>query len=985
MSDEEYKGLMESKGNSRGGRAEVAREKRRRKGNNGSGVDAVEENEVQGEEVDEELDVDDWKLNVRAQYHYDLMLYQKGFGALKEYVALKNLRLKQLNLAEQYSLYRLRCKVWGGWRKYVTERVEKQVRYAFCDRHNRWRMKKRMFALWKRKIEQRLRLKGMDLVASTIQKQATQKRFFKTWEEMREEKQVVQSAMNGAKRFYSSKILSKTFAGWSTFSEMCKDDEELAEAFSRRSKIASSFRIWENVLYLKQNEKLRPLLEKAKSFKTSKMQMKTFDAWRVYLKERRSKNAKKKLAKENFDRQLLEKGMGGLKKALAKREKKTLLLELQKAFIRRNYCRKYYNLWKTEYNKVNELEQALNQASDFWEFKLCQSVLREWRAFAVESYNDRFQSSQAEVHRNRRLVQKCMGAWKACTEESLHEEELWHMAVQFHRRNFLKRIYAVFAGQIWEDISENEKEVKARAHFRKRKLGNVFARMIFFTEFSKKKRTDNAKAALFWKLRLLKCFFAKYQNQFEASRNSQKALEKASHHETKIVSTKFWRIWRAYVYWKAAKKQRDLEVVGEFIEKLRLQRLRKAWKGFSTTVVSDIIFRKRMEAAAAYHKTVLIVRCFNGWRQYNHRQFHRKLLFTKADELYSYFLTRRMFAVYKREYIEKLIDKVRNRKALFHWARTVKHKVFVEGFVTHLQNARLKKKRYVDALGARRERVLKNGIASWVKIALSSRQMQSEQAIKAQVIKSYQNYALAEKYAKIWRSKTIANREKRNKSKGQGPLTTGLGESYRTTKGQEVANDLRDFGIRPLPSNYVPEGSSFLDPNVGLPRPKRTQPRKPTFLSHFLLHGKGNVLDTKSDINAIKINIVSDESSKENIAESMNVCGKEPPGTIKFDSLQEGHTEHTPSKVTEEEVAVMQAQLQHYQQLKFKKARIVEERKTAFGMLREAEAKQDLISHKSSSLKLQELNSAIEHVDYLLQKDKAKVQEVARRLSELLP
>ena len=185
-----------------------------------------------------------------------------------------------------------------------------------------------------------------------------------------------------------------------------------------------------------------------------------------------------------------------------------------------------------------------------------------------------------------------------------------------------------------------------------------------------------------------------------------------------------------------------------------------------------------------------------------------------------FFLVRRFFSNFKKVYIERLIFKAKKRKSLFFWATSLKRKVFRKGFLVYHEKTKKKQKRYLDALDERRNRMLRNGIAMWMKIAMCTKEVQTERAMRAQASKSYREYALAEKYGNIWRAKTIANRAKR------AQVCT-----FDNIEGRANIRKLIKPNMEMRQSRFVPETSSGIEfPREAELKPKRSQPRRPNFL-----------------------------------------------------------------------------------------------------------------------------------------------------------
>ena len=593
--------------------------------------------------MEESRDEIEWKLYVRAEYHYDLSLYQKTFSALREYVALKKLRAKQFSLAEKYSRYRLRSKVWNGWRQYISDKLENTVRKAFSQRHFNTRIKQNAFHIWKTEYKKKVRHKGMAALSDIMRSRFLKKAFYKTWRNNFKDKLILNLAEESAQRLHKRSVMKRAWFLLKEYMVRCSEENQVAEKFLQRNISSKYFREWEENMCLKQDKFLRPKYERAEKYYVTKEITKYFCSWKRFVKNLKLEKMKEGIAVGHFRKVQLQSYLCKLKGLVVAKRQKVVYKDLQVSFHRRNVLRRYFSIWMFEFQEEQKLLEACKTADKFYSANLCHLVMMNWHYCAVENAETKAKDTKAVVTFNRKLVRKALIAWKEFTELSLLEEQKWNIAKLFNRKRLLLMTFKCFTNGIKTVQREAFTENLSKDFWRQKMIAKIFYSLRNNALHKVKQKIRNEKSLRFHRNFLFGKYFGKWTEKYYFLCELKAKESFADKHYHTHICKKFFSMLKCYTLWKVVKRERRDGKVAEYVSKRNKKLLRRTWKVFSQQVLVDILDRKKIEAAVAYYNNIMSLKCLSAWKQFRNRQFHRKLLFHKADELYGFFFSAKIF------------------------------------------------------------------------------------------------------------------------------------------------------------------------------------------------------------------------------------------------------------------------------------------------------------------------------------------------------
>jgi hypothetical protein len=224
------------------------------------------------------------------------------------------------------------------------------------------------------------------------------------------------------------------------------------------------------------------------------------------------------------------------------------------------------------------------------------------------------------------------------------------------------------------------------------------------------------------------------------------------------------------------------------------------------------------ELALSHYNKKLNKKVLEHWIIYTKISKRKNLLEKQADWFNKMRLKFYGFKLWQQKYVEIVEDNERNNKAVIHWAWQLEKKCFLN-WLLYINQRKLKKKRYNDAISDRHNEILKSSLKCLIVYANDSRERRHKQLLNLKQRKITIENQLEYKYYHRWKEIYKKNHQKKLKI-------------------NSLYDKVDDFQNRISSNSYLPtvvtNGKqtpilAFTDiPAIRVTN--RPQPRKPAFL-----------------------------------------------------------------------------------------------------------------------------------------------------------
>ncbi len=293
----------------------------------------------------------------------------------------------------------------------------------------------------------------------------------------------------------------------------------------------------------------------------------------------------------------------------------------------------------------------------------------------------------------------------------------------------------------------------------------------------------------------------------ESKEENYKEKIAVTFHLKNLLSTVF-HSWNTYTTNRALKHFHDTNRVEEFQKKIQFKLILKIYyEKWRLRKDKKILENYSLELSISHYNRKIEKKVFDHWIIYKKLAKRKKLLEKQADWFNQMRLNCYAFKLWQQKYALIVEENEKNNKSIIHWAWQLEKKCFVN-WLMYVNNRKMKKKRYSEAINDRRNEILKNVVKSLIIYSNDSRDRRFKQLFNQIQQKLTKDNQLELKYYHRWRE----NFKKKHQAR---------------CKLNSLFNKVDDFDRR-IPGKQTPI-LSFTDlPSMRVIN--RPQPRKPSFL-----------------------------------------------------------------------------------------------------------------------------------------------------------
>ena len=303
----------------------------------------------------------------------------------------------------------------------------------------------------------------------------------------------------------------------------------------------------------------------------------------------------------------------------------------------------------------------------------------------------------------------------------------------------------------------------------------------------------------------------------------------------KILLSTVFRSWNTYTTNRGLKHFNDKNKIEEFQKKIQIKLIFKIYyEKWKFKKDQKILENYSVELSVNHYNKKIEKNVLNHWIVFTKLAKKKKLLEKQADWFNKMRLNCFAFQVWQQKYALIAQENEKNNKSIIHWAWQLEKKCFVN-WLMYVNNRKMKKNRYSEAMNDRRNEILKNIVKSFIIYSNDSRDRRFKQLVNQKQQKLTIDNQLELKYYHRWRENFKRKRQAKSKL-------------------NSLFNKVDEFERR-IPDKQTPI-LSFTDlPSMRILN--RPQPRKPAFLLDSIIQDQAVNIETNSKSNESVLNISS--------------------------------------------------------------------------------------------------------------------------------
>ncbi|KAI8919092.1 hypothetical protein DFJ77DRAFT_453012 [Powellomyces hirtus] len=665
----------------------------------------------------------------------------------------------------------------------------------------------------------------------------------RAWRIKCEERQAASERERVALDHFRAKTIKSCFAHWLSTQQSASSAQNVRMQFERERNRALQLRIVHSFKHL-----LRQGVRADNQY-TRKAQQTCFSYWRhlVTVRTRTRELAEVKTGIEYFA-QRIKAGFFREWKAFVDR-RRTEKMQIRRAdrFCLLANVRRSFDRWFDALISKRESRLADERGAVLHDQLLLSRTLNLLQRHAVDQKSARANRILAIQHHNQSIARAAIRAWWSYADESSHKMTRWQRGVRHAYLALTRKAWLR-----WRERVAAAHQARVRCRMALAHADRVRARKFLlgwkaFVGEREAFRTEFMAFAMRHCGDLLSHVIATWRIRLKEAREANVEAERMRVWREKRVMAAILRNWHEYAAQRSQEKAYDQMVLQNATKVLARVALGNAMKKWILRIRIER-YKRMMEARAdTFRKKGQMASAYGVWRcLYIHRQWEKKCN-RKATRFLHRHLLRRTFHHWQHSRPDwRQIYTSRVIQPIAYWGTQQTRKAFT-AWLTHTRQQRDLKNRIRDAMGWKRERLLKNVAVQWLRVAQQVREREMERAVAQQAVTTVEDLKRVHPFAIRWRAKTLASRAHRN---GQDAIrraelsrtlrTNDLLERVSASASQRITLPKWGFDHRGLDAavtDIPPPSPPFAPPqppqpplHKASPKRHRPPPRTPAFM-----------------------------------------------------------------------------------------------------------------------------------------------------------
>ncbi|XP_021112889.1 protein SFI1 homolog isoform X3 [Heterocephalus glaber] len=527
----------------------------------------------------------EWKLCVRADYHYRYYLYNLVFQSWKAcmrwqqemrskymkakdhdakqkmrqawkawliYVAVRRTKLQMHTTALEFSQQSI---LWMWWSKWRQQLGQAHMNHAFCGtalKHRAFSLKLQAWSQWKEQLllSQRERWK---VVLAVQHHQWWQKRkSLRAWLEYLNMHRVKKQQNEMAEQLHRVTVLQIHFCDWRWAWEQRQSlyaHQALVEELARKMALRRAFLHWRRYVSLCTEEIAQR--EVGERHQQHSLLNFCFRALKDNVTQVHLKQIRKNLAHRQHDMMLLHRFWNIWQSRIEQRAEKEQLpsLNIAWAHYRITVLCKCIKLW-LHYTQKRRYKQLLQARADgHFQQRTLPAALHTWSRLWRWHQQESVLSARAACFHREVIEKQVFAVWwqKMFQHRENHLAE--RIAILQAERHLLRRFWLTWHQRVAARQQEREWEAVACAQHRERRLRNAFCIWKESAQQLRTERISRVQAAQFHSGQLLRWAWSRWRERLALQAAEQQKLMQADLHSQRAMLRRALQKWLAYQGW----------------------------------------------------------------------------------------------------------------------------------------------------------------------------------------------------------------------------------------------------------------------------------------------------------------------------------------------------------------------------------------------------------------------------------------------------
>ncbi|XP_028391403.1 protein SFI1 homolog [Dendronephthya gigantea] len=649
----------------------------------------------------------EWKLNIRADYHNRFRMWLKVWKGWRSYLTYERIKTEKMNLANQKANQMLLKKSIMNWKSYVSKRREKKQLYCQAEEDAEIIVKRMVFSKWKNSLKVRQELHSMEEQALHFW---AHNLFYKAWQRWLhsystalDEKRQTLYAIQLHNRKLAFKVL-RSFKLYRLQRNVKKLRLSSGMRFYRLHKMRDAFLkwriIWERKVELFQFE------DTVKCKGNNARKQRVFIHWKHYIVLCHRRRENECIAMNHFEMTLKTKCIRAFQTRVEIKRRAALFNLTAEKFYKVSLMKKFWISWLRSCDQREDLRQmsSINFVQNHYRKCLLRKMLNLWRRYCELRRLEHEQKFKADITARRNMLPKYFSRWEEFVdlvksqrinqrraEEfrrecllaktfyrwlqehhlTLDVQMLHRMAIISYDEKLRKEFFHVWLTRTRLRIKENRLMGRSQDHYQRQLKKKCFVSWREYIKHLNFGFLQSKMAVRHQNRKLMLMCWENWTKFVIKKREKWRMLIKADLHFNRKILGKIVGSWKIYCEeWRAVKSFVEEKKV--FHDQTTLRLRFECWRENAGCLRKS---KEHYQISFRHWKSKIITRIFSAWQSYaEDRSWKRQQAFRRIVEAKRH-LERgklcRAFCQWKKEYRFKVSSNEKWMIAAEHWKRNV--------------------------------------------------------------------------------------------------------------------------------------------------------------------------------------------------------------------------------------------------------------------------------------------------------------------------
>ncbi|XP_066522149.1 protein SFI1 homolog isoform X2 [Hoplias malabaricus] len=556
----------------------------------------------------------EWTLTIRADCHYNYVLYSKVYQAWHQFTSVQNEEKKKIQLAMNFAERRRMRIVWDRFELYAEmRRLKHRMREAAIN-HQRLAVARWVWTVWQTALQHCYIQHNQEELALQHWASTVQNRAWLQWKRRCTQACRMRNKEARAHIHHTQRLQKHVLQAWILHIQH-KQTKNNAKAIATsvwcHSVIRRHWCVWSKALQSRQAERNQGHIADNLAQRTTLRQ--AFSHWRYYVQMCLQKAEKDQLALQYHHLRLLRMGFKGLALNVTHCQTHRINKNISAQHQQHTILVRYWKIWQQRLEQIEELSfrPQMTIAHNYYRFSVLKTYVQRWRQCYKEHKNMQDLQLQADSCFARHILPQCMASWTEFTAQRIEHRKRRDGAELFHQQQVYRWVFYSWWGRFVNLREERLAERMALLHAERVCMSRAWSRWFCRVQQQRENRLKQTQAQTLYIHTLLHKTLHQWRHNINVIQNSQRQFEQAEVHDGQRCMRRALCGWQEYVEHKR-KKTRRLEQIDDTYGRRLLKHTLQAWKQHHVQTENT---NQTVESLYQQHKQHLLRRMLRLWRR----------------------------------------------------------------------------------------------------------------------------------------------------------------------------------------------------------------------------------------------------------------------------------------------------------------------------------------------------------------------------------